>query len=105
MTRCVEIRIVVLIVMVIAFIGGGTDRNSSGESVMREYYIMNERVPEHEFRSFMESLTEVPGTWYCEEHEGGGETGYQAEDVNGQVFDYISESGEAGQVNRVARIP
>ena len=36
-----------------------------------------------EFEAFLETLTEVPHTWYCAETNTGGSTGYEGTDADG----------------------
>ncbi len=63
-----------------------------------EKYIINgKEVFKTDFEDFLKNLTEIPGSWFCDEisytnEEGimldGGETGYDAEDQEGNVYEY-----------------
>lgn len=51
-------------------------------------------VNREEFEKFLKTLKEVPHTWFCAESTTGGETGYDAADWLGNIYEYraISEN-------------
>ena len=66
-------------------------------SELVEYTIKGRKVTKDEFDSFLESLKKISGSWFCDEitlrdKDGnvvlGAETGYDAEDEEGNVYAY-----------------
>ena len=66
-------------------------------SELVKYTIKGRQVTKDEFNSFLESLKKISGTWFCDEltltnGDGnkvlGAETGYDAEDEEGNVYEY-----------------
>jgi hypothetical protein len=64
-----------------------------------KYLINNKSVSRKEFETFLATLKEVPGTWFCAETNKGGVTGYDALDSKGVVYRYRSESSPDGARN------
>jgi hypothetical protein len=66
-------------------------------SELTKYTIQGKEVAKDEFDTFLESLKKISGTWFCDEitlrdKDGnvvlGAETGYDAEDEVGNVYEY-----------------
>ncbi|MFX1465499.1 MAG: hypothetical protein ACFFA5_03405 [Promethearchaeota archaeon] len=66
-------------------------------SELIKYTIKGKEVTKDEFDNFLESLKKISETWFCDEltltdKDGkevfGGETGYDAEDEEGNVYEY-----------------
>ena len=48
-------------------------------------------VTQKEFKSFLATLKELPGTWFCKETTTGGSSGYAVKDtITGIVYQYVS---------------
>jgi len=56
-------------------------------------YILNDKeVNKKIFDYVLSGLTEIQGTWFCAETSKGGITGYDANDKNGVVYEYRTNS-------------
>lgn len=60
-----------------------TNRISTADE---SYMIDGKSVPAAEFNRFQKALKEVPGTWFCAEMKDGGETGFDAKNRLGTVY-------------------
>lgn len=58
------------------------------KKIKEEYTIDNKVVTKEIFNNFLATLKELPHTWFCGETAGGGETGYDAIDKQGVVYEY-----------------
>lgn len=66
------------------------------EDSSKEVFKINDKVVSiEEFTDFLNTLKEIPGTWFCAETKNGGRTGYDATDKDGIIYEYrsISEPG------------
>lgn len=62
--------------------------NELEEDTLGGYYINSKSVNETKFYDFLETLKPLKGTWYCDDMDDGGQTGYDAEDAKGNVYSY-----------------
>ena len=58
------------------------------EDSLSGFWINSKAVSEKTFNEFLDKLEPVKGTWYCDEMEEGGQTGYDAKDKKGNVYSY-----------------
>lgn len=65
---------------------------AEGNNSMRRYMLMGETVTAEVFDAFRRGLREVPGTWFCDEEEDGGTTGYEATGADGTHYWYQEHS-------------
>lgn len=56
------------------------------------------RVPPEAFEAFLKQLQQVPGTWYCEDREDGGATGFDARHPDGRVFQVCHDSVDGSSI-------
>lgn len=68
-----------------------------------EYTINDKIVSSKEFDKFLSSLTEVKGTWFCDETATGGNTGYDAKDKQGTMYEYRAESEQNSSRNSIKK--
>jgi len=67
------------------------------------YIINNNEVNKEEFDKFLKTLKEIENTWYCAELKDGGETGYDAADPNGIVYQVRFRSSMNGSRNSIIK--
>jgi len=56
------------------------------------------------FEARLEALTEVPGTWFCDETDEGGDAGYDATDADGCRWTYVAETGSSGTRSSLRKV-
>jgi hypothetical protein len=80
--------------------------NSSDSTISKsttEYTINGKTVSQEKFEKFFAGLKEIEGTWFCEETSTGGNTGYDATDKNGTVYEYVTKSDSGKSINSIRR--
>ncbi len=80
---------------------GITKKKNSQPSV--EYTINDKKVSRVEFDKFLKGLEEIKGTWFCDETTTGGNTGYDAKDKQGTVYEYRAESEQHSSKNSIKK--
>lgn len=53
------------------------------------------------YEAFLALLKVVPSTWYCDDREDGGATGYQARHPDGRLFAVCDDSVEGYSITQV----
>ncbi len=67
-----------------------------------EVYVLDRKtVDRHAFESFEASTTAVQGTWYCRDKSDGGETGWDATDDRGVVYEVRYIQDAEGVINTI----
>lgn len=96
----IKIFIVIVLYLIIVFTEAAGEfkktknkkANNMEDSSKVEYRINDKIVTEEEFINFLNTLTEVQGTWFCAETKKGGMTGYDAKDKDGIIYEYRANS-------------
>lgn len=86
-----------------AFAQDETKKKESQSSV--EYTIDGKKVSRTQFDKFLKGLEEIKGTWFCDETTEGGNTGYDAKDKQGTVYQYRAESEKHSSKNFIHKKP
>jgi hypothetical protein len=80
---------------------GETNRMVNGSK--DSYLIDGKSVVKADFDKFLSSLKEKTGTWFCAEMNDGGETGYDAVDKSGAVYQVRLRSSSGKARNSISR--
>ena len=72
-------------------------------SMAETFEIDGRCVPAEEFEAFRKTLVELPHTWFCDETDEGGDTGYDAEAPDGVVWEYRSTSTQDATASSLHR--
>lgn len=70
-----------------------------------QFLIDGNPADEETFERLVESTTEVPGTWYCDDLADGGETGWHGKDPDGTVYEIRYLSDANGSVSSIRTLP
>lgn len=70
-----------------------------------EYVIDGRSVDRASWEAFVSTTTERPNTWYCDEMDDGGATGWEATDADGKRYRVEQESSEHQSTNTITSLP
>ncbi len=83
-----------------AEVSSATDPTAPSDSSVR-YLVDGVPADREAYERFRSSISEVPGTWYCDETSAGGETGWDAIDAEGTVYQVRELTERDGSISSI----